>query len=300
MSFMPAFYRRPARVLPSATPAGSTRRRDEDRRGEAGRRQQGDRAGEVPGEPDRPERELEAAEDEDGDVRRAENPRPSAHLPVEEPQGDDPDLGQHDEEREAEAADDVGARVRLGGPRPEEADHGEHRDGGRQEHVHGRHDRAARVHEGQIARSPRGGQSQAIGVPAAARARRRPDSVAPRTRIRSVFVACPASRPQSLVIFRFAAISSPATPASRYPAGSAADSQTRSARLPAATGNGRPRSVSTSPITRTTTASSASTDRSSSRTSAMKARYGSRWWASSRAASIARASNPSIHVRSQL
>src|SRR3954454_16740031 len=113
MSFMPAFYQRAGRVPPSATPAGSTRRRDEDRRGEAGGRQQGDRAGEVPGEPARPERELEAAEDEDGDVRCAENPGPSAHLPVEEAEGDDPDLRQHDEAGEAEAADDVCAGIRL-------------------------------------------------------------------------------------------------------------------------------------------------------------------------------------------
>src|SRR3954451_11342065 len=273
ISFMAAFYRRPERVLGSATPARAAWWRDEDRRSDADRGQQGDPAREIPGDADRPERQLEAAEDEDRHVGRAEDPGPSAHLPVEEAEGDDPDLGQDDEEREAEAADDGGSAVRVARPRSEQPDHRQHRDGGRQEHVHGRHDRAARVHAGQIARSPRGGQSQSIGVPAAARARRLPDSVAPRTRIRSVFVARPASGPQSLVIFRLAAISSLATPASRYPAGSAADSQTRSARLPAATGNGRPRSVSTSPITRTTTASSASTDRSSSRTSAMKARY---------------------------
>ena len=54
----------------------------------------------------------------------------------------------------------------------------------------------------QIARSALGGQLQSTSSAAPASARRRPASEAPRTRIRSVFVARPASSPHSLVILR--------------------------------------------------------------------------------------------------
>ena len=63
----------------------------------------------------------------------------------------------------------------------------------------------------QIGRSL-GGQLQSTGRRAPDTARRRPASVAPRTRIRSTCVARPASRPQSLVIFRWAWTSSSAMP----------------------------------------------------------------------------------------
>ena len=131
------------------------------------------------------------------------------------------------------------------------------------------------------------------------RARRRPASVAPRTRIRSVFVARPASVAPQLghladggdVVERDARQSIALGLGGLLP---------RALGQPDAALDRRPRSVSTSPMTRTTTASSARTGRSPARTSRRNARYGSRWWASSSVASIARASKPRNQVRSQL
>src|SRR3954447_3956157 len=114
ISFIAAFYRRArggfaadsrggarGRRSRSESPAGASWRRDEDRRCEADGGRQCDRARQVAGDADRPRRQLEATKRERGEVGGAENPGAATHLPVEQAETHDPDLGQNDEQGEA-------------------------------------------------------------------------------------------------------------------------------------------------------------------------------------------------------
>src|SRR4051794_36944159 len=67
----------------SVAPAGPARCRHEERRSEADGGEKRDRSGQVAREPDRSERELEAAKPERGDVGRSEDAGATADLPVE-------------------------------------------------------------------------------------------------------------------------------------------------------------------------------------------------------------------------